>query len=492
MGRRYQAEELYEDEYQEEDRTRAAVSSVPSYDDQFEDRTRSARESHLALEGLARSAERPRAARRSYVDAEELLETPARPSFVAPSERRSHVERSERPRQISSPGPVPAPPTPRGSRYSFVASSEREDFASSIPDAEEVTSFREQPLPRRASQHPVRESTYAPAIESSEIEELAPLKRGEQSRPLDYDALKRYLFDDVPAGSPEAAAMSPEDRSVSMQTPVATRPSRRPAMRSSRPEIAPGARISHHAFRPQMHGAVAPVSASAAPQLAQLANLPTVASPIMPPPPASETRPSEIAFRSPMMTGPHMPMMAAPVQTDSYVDSSWIVPTPPFPSSSSPIRQTVATAAGFKITLSFAAAAVTAVAALVVMIGAILFMRSEDAPTATATAAAKLEAPVEAAPVVVSTVAAPVVVPTVAAPAVTAPVAKVEKTETPKKKKVVAQQPKVADDEDEDDAPAPAPPPPSKKMEKKAEKKAPSDKNLERMLADLGEEQLKR
>jgi hypothetical protein len=87
-----------------------------------------------------------------------------------------------------------------------------------------------------------------------------------------------------------------------------------------------------------------------------------------------------------------------------------------------------------------------------------------------------------------------VAAPATAAPTTVAPVAKVEKTETPKKKKVVAQQPKVADDEDEDDAPAPAPapPPPSKKMEKKAEKKAPSDKNLERMLADLGEEQLKR
>jgi hypothetical protein len=348
----------------------------------------------------------------------------------------------------------------------------------------------------------VRESTYAPAIESCEIQEIAPAKRPssmppaeERSRPVDYDALKRYLFDDVPANSPEAAAMSREDRSVSMQTPVATL-APRSAMRSIRPEIAPGARISHHAFRPQMHsqmpGAVAPVSASAAPKLAQLASSPTVPSPVMP---MSEARKSHIAFRPPMMTGPQMPMMA-PVQNDSYGNSSWIVPTPPF--ASSPLRDTSATLGGFKITLSFLAAAVTAVAALAVMIGAILFMRTEDAPmaTTTATAAAKVEMPVEA------PVAAPVAVaatPTVAAttaPTV-APVAKAdktEKTETPKKKKVVAQQPKDADD---DEADAPAPPPPPKKTDKKADKvektaKTSTDKNLERMLADLGEEQLKR
>ncbi|MFO0741058.1 MAG: hypothetical protein U0270_34485 [Labilithrix sp.] len=493
MGRRHHAEELFEDEYQEEERTRAAVSVVPSYDDQFEDRTRSARESQLALEGLARSAERARAAfvapaelegerspamrarRQSFVDASELLPTPHRPSYVAPSERserRSRVERVERndrsdrsERASIAPGPVPAPPTPRGSRFSFVASSERADFASSAPDAEEVTNYRPLSAPpsqrasqhpassRRASQHPVRESTYAPTIESSEIEEIPSAKRAsapapeEQSRPVDYEALKRYLFDDVPAGSPEAAAMSPEDRSVSMQTPIATLAPRatnkafRPAMHSIRPEIAPAARISHHAFRPQM------------------------------------------------MTGPQLPAMNAPVAQDSYVDSSWIVPTPAFANAAQAGER-----GSLKITLSFIAAAMTAVAALSVMIGAILFIRSEDpAPTFTPAAQLPAAAPVEVAkqPEPAKTVTPAVVVqPTPATPAT--PVASaadkstkkvvekiaVEKTETPKKKKSA---PAAQSDEDDD-----APPPPPKK------KKTASDKSVEALLADLQEQQLNR
>lgn len=541
MGRRHQAEELFEDEYQEEERTRAAVSAVPSYDDQFEDRTRSARESQLALEGLARSAERARAAfvapaelegerspamrarRQSFVDASELLPTPHRPSYVAPSERserRSRVERVERSdrseRASIAPGPVPAPPTPRGSRFSFVASSERADFASSAPDAEEVTNYRPLSAPpsqrasqhpvssRRASQHPARESTYAPTIESSEIEEIPSAKRAsapapeEQSRPVDYEALKRYLFDDVPAGSPEAAAMSPEDRSVSMQTPIATLAPRatnkafRPAMHSIRPEIAPAARISHHAFRPQMHsqmpGAVTPVAPSAVP--AQLGVMPTIPQPMAPMSVAPATRVSHHAFRPQMMTGPQLPAMNAPVAQDSYVDSSWIVPTPAFPNAAQAGER-----GSFKVTLSFIAAAMTAVAALAVMIGAILFIRSEDpAPTFTPAAQLPASAPVEVAkqPEPAKTVTPAVVVEAApaapAAPAVpSTPAAStkkvvekvaVEKTETPKKKKSA---PAAQSDEDDD-----APPPPPKK------KKTASDKSVEALLADLQEQQLNR
>ena len=582
MGRRYEAEALYEDEYQEEECTRAAISGapygVPSYDDQFEDRTRSARESHVALEGLARSAERARAAfvapaelegerspamrarrqsyidaaelegspamrarRQSYVDASELIATPQRPSFVTPSERRSRVERSEA--AIPTPGPIPSPPTPRASRHSYVASSERADFASSAPhadaDADEVTSYRERPQSQRPqSQHAVRESTYAPAIASSEIEEVvatpAPVER---NRPVDYEALKHYLFDDVPADSPEAAAMSREDRSVSMQTPVATFAPRathkafRPAMHSIRPEIAPAARISHHAFRPS----TAPASPVPSPMPQAVSPVPSPMPAMMQPQPsvAPAARVSHHAFRPPMMTGPQLmampqPMsapqqrmsapqpMSAPVQQDSYIDSSWIVPTPPFPSSTPPAREP----GTFKLTLSFVAAAVTAVAALTVMIGAILFVRSEDTPSTPPAPAAQFpaaqfpEAHLAAAQDLTAPPAQPPAAqpPTAQSPATQAPAAqnpaaqlppattaapatpivaakKPEKTasadkpETPKKKKPAVVAPSD-DDEDEDDAP---PPPPKKKQAKTA-----ADKSVEAMLAELGEEQLKR
>jgi hypothetical protein len=555
MGR-YEAEELYEDEYEADERTRAAVSGVPSYDDQFEDRTRSARESYVALEGLERSGARRasgvaaseiarrsfvapaeiegdrspamRARRQSFVDPSELIATPARPSFASaasardvrasapeippPSPRRSQIPRSERP--VSAPGPLPAPPTPRASRHSYVASSERGEFASSV-DADEVTTYR--PISQRpaALSQPVGESTYAPVIESTEIEEVAAAPE-ERSRPVDYDALKRYLFDDVPPSSPQAAAMSPEDRSVSMQTPVAaigpraTHKAFRPAMHSIHPnraEIAPAARISHNAFRPQMHSQMPAPASTPNPTTAPLAPAPFAPFGSVP----AAARISHNAFR------PQMPMNA-PVQQDSYVDSSWIVPTPPFPSNAQPMRET----ATFKVTLSFVAAAMTAVAALAVMIGAILFIRSEDAPTAPTTTVAHAPAAAEmlpkaAMPVQTSTpvqtpLAAPVQTATaekVAAPEKIAPTEKVvvsakvadakpsetklvetkpaeakpveTKPATKKKAPAVAQS-----DDDDEEAPAPAP-----KPAKKASKTA-ADKSVEQMLAELGEEQLRR
>ena len=563
MGR-YQARDIYEEEYEADERTCAAVGSTPpSYDDQFEDRTRSARESYVALEGIenrsgerasvrpsARDSQAPegryshvaaseiarrsfvapaeiegerspamRARRQSFVDQSELLPTPVRPSHVAASERprASHVAASERPRAShvaaserpsAMPGPLPTPPR-SGRRNSYVASSERADFASSVPDAEEVTSYREPPrASKRPSQHPVREESYAPAIESGEIEEVVSKqperserrsKRPsqpapeERSRPVDYEALKQYLFADVAPSSAEAAAMSAEDRSVSMQTPVATFDPRakatnkafRPAMHSmaphsmplstppsrpaSRPEIAPAARISHNAFRPQL---------VTGPQLSTV-------------PPH---------FRQPMMTGPQFPGAQAPVGNDSYVDSSWIVPTPQFPANTAPATES----GGFKITFAFIAAALTAIAALTVMVGAIVFIRSEDAPLMTPgpitdavkTDTAKADKPVEK-PVVAPVV---VVAPVIAEKKAEKPVVAEKKTEKPvvvaekkTEKPVVAEKlvakkkpaavPTTSNDDDEDDAP----PPP-----KKTAKKTASDKTVEAMLADLQEQQLNR
>ena len=177
-----------------------------------------------------RALARDAPSRQSFVDASELLPTPHRPSHVAPSERserRSRVERVERndrndrsERASIAPGPMPAPPTPRGSRFLLRRLQRRADFASSAPDAEEVTNYRPLSAPpsQLASQHrrrPAARPAPGPRVDlrahdrelrdrgrSLREARLPPLRR--KSRAARSTTLRRYLFDDVPAGSPEA------------------------------------------------------------------------------------------------------------------------------------------------------------------------------------------------------------------------------------------------------------------------------------------------
>ena len=115
-----------------------------------------------------------------------------RQSYIAPSERgtraRSYVAPSER--------PVPVPPRPsraeldRRSRASYVASSERNDFASSIPDADvEVTSFRE-PAPRKSH-------VAKAGVGRRRLLELGDRRAEGRRRPSTTTSSGSYLFDDI-------------------------------------------------------------------------------------------------------------------------------------------------------------------------------------------------------------------------------------------------------------------------------------------------------
>jgi hypothetical protein len=530
------ANHMYAEEYVEEEATRTAEPRTPSYDDELEDRTRSARESALELEGLAlaRSGQRPARqafvapaelegerspamrARKSFVDPSELVPTNAsRPSFAAipeaserrlsrpshhprvsqveASERRaSHVDRSERrsvrPSQVANserrsvvpsvrPPPPPAPPTPRASRASYVASSERgADFASSVPSS--------RPLARPASAPSYSsDEVTSHRIASAEIEEVKPASA---AKPADYEALK-HLFDDVEHDSPAAAAMSKDDRSVSMRTPV--QPMLPPPPRSS---VAPAARMSHAAF--------APASVAPAARASHLAFRPPMAA--MMGQPLAQTEMHPVAqlpsmYTMPLAQNPARPSMpSAPGNKDSFIDSSWIVPTPRHATVQAPLQ-----ASPFKLTVSFIAAALTAIAALAVMVGAIVFIRSEDAPAMAAQQAMAVPAAVDApaapapqatTPVVETPAALPNAKVEESKPVVLAPVPTVAPKAKKKAPKIAVAAPVAADASDDEVPAKPAKPAASAAPAKKTAKETANDKAMAQVLADLGEQQLKR
>jgi len=281
---------------------------------------------------------------------------------------------------------------------------------------------------------------------------------------------------------------------------------------------------SHPEFEgPRTRGRQVPRSAPPQQTQAQLAEtfdrLPQTPAPVV-------HVPQAYGVRAPM-PAMYAPALAMPVREESSpsVDGMWIVPTPPHVAVTSRGRASAAND-GFKITLSFLAAALTAIAALVVMVGAVIFVRTDT--KSGAQAADQTEAPEPAVdaiptavpappqqPVAVVTNVAPTqasggmanantrgdqtaaLPPTAMAAAPPAVDPTLAKTDAPKSDKPAAKKRKrtapaaavkpVPTDEDGEEEETPAPKTAAKKPAPKT-----GDKDVEKVLADLQEQQLRR
>jgi len=438
---------------------------------------------------------------------QDRLPRAARPSVVAPEDL-ADLEATRAPREsyvaLSEPPQMPS----MRSRHASVARVELEDGE---VEADEVTSFVDRTSLVAASelheQGPESVTTYAvrPSHVAREEARAPSLEEGVQNGPIDYAALSRYLFDDVaPPHEPP-------------RQPLATRRSR---LAIHDDEQAPVRRSM-----PSMHPR--PAAAASFPQ-------PTFTPPTPARPPMASYPSYEAAmqqFQPPVHVAPPMPMssrrsMPSMHPHDSSADGAWIVPAAP-----STRRRAVARPAPPKVTASTVAAAFVALLAVTVMIAAVLFVRSEQDDATTTTSAARMsfvpvvetpvpttastlaprsvivissddipavaEAPVApavtptgAAPPAVAVVqvvpavapnpAAPDLAPAPAKPVVTGPVVTSPVVTSPVARSVANAPTPTA-------APARTAAAPAKKADAKG-----SDKSVEDLLKELGEEQLRR
>lgn len=560
---------------------RSARRSILDLEEVYEDQpTRAARPSVIAPEDLAELAHldgrenaETRSARPAFVDPLEL------DAGLGPtrSPRESYVALSELPQMPSSrlaPSPV--------ARISYVATVDldgevEEDEVTSFVDRSSMVSASEMDDrgPDSVTTYAVRPSYVArdeqveslaasdehPSYATSEIEEIDPAdEQNAESGPIDYAALSRFLFDDVapPRREPAPAAETPDaelyaDHGTLLIAPENEAPRsypRQDAM-SVRHDLGPTAeapvqplatrrsRVSIHDAEPgpmrRSMPSVFPQDLAPAqhpPQQPVRRSMPShppadfAAPSFAPPQPMSSRRsmPSHHAYEAamqqfaapqPMSSRRSMPS----VHPHDSSASPWVVSSAP-----STRRGAVgAPPAPFKITPSVIAAALVALLAVMVMVGGVLFVRSEDRPEPTASAFATTEPtfpsasavlspsappqapaapavivissddiPVDGEPVVTATttpVARPLPEPVVqAAPSAATPVAApIAAAPPPANAQPVAAPIAIA----KPAAAAPASTAARAPSTKKADTKAGA-KSVEDILAELGEEQLRR
>ncbi len=333
-----------------------------------------------------------------YVDPEEVYEDQPtraeRPSYVdepTRSPRESYVALSELP-NIASSSPMSAPyedsPTriapARAAKISYVAPIELErDFDREEEDYDdEVTSFVDRSSLIAASElEQVEEVEEVEEIEHSMHEPLA-------SGPADYEALSRYLFDDIASVNEALPPPVPETELHAENGTLLLAPQEEP----------PTSYRRHPAMciRTELHARTEHDMQPRAPQ---------------PPPPVLATRRSRYSMHDAEQSSPAPAFSARPPMRshhafemgaypppmssrrsmpsvhphDSSAESPWIIPAVP----STRRRAELPAPAPFQVTPSLLASAFVGLLAITVMVAGVLFVRSDDrARTTTSTASA--------------------------------------------------------------------------------------------------------